>query len=68
MIGRPVKLDPSTEHLLEARQVASPNCDERPPGAGINLIVIHGISLPPGNYGGPEIDQLFTNCLDPAAR
>ena len=67
MIGQTVKLDPSGEYLLEARQVPSPNCDERPPGAGINLIVIHGISLPPGEYGGPEIDQLFTNCLDPAA-
>jgi len=67
MIGQPVKLDPSREHLLEARQLPSPNCDERPPGAAINLLVIHGISLPPGEYGGPEIDQLFTNCLDPAA-
>lgn len=46
--------------------MSSPNCDERPPDAGISLIVIHGISLPPGEYGGPEIDQLFTNCLDPA--
>lgn len=67
MAGQLVKIDPSGELLLEARQVASPNCDERPPGSGINLIVIHGISLPPGNYGGPEIDQLFTNCLDAAA-
>jgi len=62
-----VKLDPSGTRLLEARQVASPNFDARPPGAAIELIVIHGMSLPPGCYGGPEIDCLFTNTLDPAA-
>ena len=67
MMGQPVKLDPSGDYLLEARQQPSPNCDERPPGTGISLLVIHGISLPPGEYGGPEIDQLFTNCLDPDA-
>ena len=46
-----------------ARVVPSPNCDERPEGE-ISLIVIHGISLPPGQYGGPWIDALFTNTLD----
>ncbi len=51
--------------MLAARQVASPNFDERPPGCPVDLIVIHGISLPPGEYGGPWIDRLFTNCLDP---
>jgi len=51
--------------LLAARQVASPNFDERPSGCPVDLIVIHGISLPPGEYGGPWIDRLFTNCLDP---
>lgn len=55
------------DQLPDARQVPSPNCDERPCDCAIELIVIHGISLPPGNYGGPEIDQLFTNCLDPDA-
>ena len=50
--------------MLDARQVPSPNCDDRPPGYEIDLIVIHGISLPPGEYGGPEIDRLFTNSLD----
>ena len=59
--------DPNHDRLPDARQVPSPNCDERPAGCDIELIVIHGISLPPGNYGGPEIDRLFTNCLDPAA-
>lgn len=47
--------------------VASPNCDERPPDAAIELIVIHSISLPPGVYGGPHIIDLFTNRLDPLA-
>ncbi len=57
----------NTDLLPDARQVASPNCDERPDGCCIDLIVLHGISLPPGDYGGPEIDQFFTNCLDPTA-
>jgi AmpD protein len=50
-----------------ARQVPSPNCDDRPPGAKISLLVVHNISLPPGRFGGDEIEQLFTNRLDPAA-
>lgn len=45
----------------------TPNCDMRPGDAEIDLIVVHGISLPPGEFGGPWIDDLFTNCLDPAA-
>lgn len=45
----------------------SPNCDARPPGTSLDLIVVHGISLPPGRFGGPWIDDLFTNRLDPAA-
>lgn len=52
--------------LLEARSVLSPNCDERPDG-DIDLIVVHGISLPPGEYGGPWIDDLFCNRLDSGA-
>jgi N-acetyl-anhydromuramoyl-L-alanine amidase len=46
--------------------VASPNCDERPPGSRIELLVIHAISLPPGEFNGPGIEQLFLNRLDPA--
>lgn len=42
----------------------SPNCDARPEHAEIDLLVIHGISLPPGQFGGSYIDQLFTNSLD----
>ncbi len=47
-----------------AQQCRSPNRDARPPGEVPRLIVLHGISLPPGRFGGPEIEQLFTNCLD----
>jgi AmpD protein len=49
------------------RIVDSPNCDERPPGTEISLVVLHSISLPPGEYGGAAIERLFTNCLDPEA-
>jgi AmpD protein len=56
------------EGLLQgARYVASPNCDERPPGTAVTLLVLHSISLPPGEYGGDAIERLFSNRLDPAA-
>ena len=60
-----MKIDPSGDFLPGARQVSSPNCDDRPQECEPDLIVIHGISLPPGEYGGPEIDRFFTNTLDP---
>ena len=47
------------------RFLESPNRDPRPVGEEPSLIVLHGISLPPGSYGGPWIDQLFTNSLAP---
>lgn len=47
-----------------ARRLESPNRGPRPEGAGIELIVVHSISLPPGQYGGQEVQQLFTNTLD----
>ena len=53
--------------LHGARFIASPNCDERPEGSTIELLVIHNISLPPGEFGGPGIVELFTNRLDPGA-
>lgn len=53
--------------LSKARRCASPNCDDRPVGAAVSLAVVHGISLPPGRFGGPWIDALFTNRLDPDA-
>ena len=46
------------------RRIASPNCDIRPPGTAIDLLVIHNISLPPGEFGGDAVVQLFTNTLD----
>lgn len=55
----------ATGLLAGARSVYSPNCDDRPDGALPELVVIHGISLPPGRYGGPWIERLFTNTLPP---
>jgi AmpD protein len=51
--------------LAGARRIASPNCDARPEGEAIVLVVIHNISLPPGQFGGPGVEQLFSNRLDP---
>jgi AmpD protein len=59
-------VDAATGLLAGVRQVDSPNQDERPQGTEIDLLVVHAISLPPGEFGGPWVDQLFTNCLDPA--
>ena len=59
-------VDAAAGLLSFARQVPSPNCDDRPPGVTADLMVIHGISLPPGEFGGPWIDRLFTNSLPPA--
>jgi AmpD protein len=47
-----------------ARRCPSPNVGPRPDDAVVDLIVLHSISLPPGHYGGPEVEQLFTNRLD----
>mgnify|MGYP000569053436 CR=1 FL=1 len=49
--------------LSQARQMPSPNCDERPNGFEISLLVIHCISLPPGSYGGDAIERFFKNEL-----
>ena len=53
--------------LEGVRHSPSPNCNERPEGCEISLLVIHNISLPPGEFGGPWIDDLFQNRLDPDA-
>jgi len=53
--------------LPGTRFLASPNFDERPPGESICLLVVHSISLPPGEFGGDAIERLFTNHLDPTA-
>ena len=49
------------------RFLPSPNCDERPAGAALELLVVHNISLPPGEFGGDGIIDLFMNRLDPSA-
>lgn len=53
--------------LEPVRRVDSPNCDARPEGCDIDAVVVHGISLPPREYGGRWVDALFTNTLDPEA-
>ncbi|WP_413111093.1 1,6-anhydro-N-acetylmuramyl-L-alanine amidase AmpD [Thaumasiovibrio sp. DFM-14] len=57
-----------TAHWLDsASHVPSPFFDPRPAGEEISLLVLHNISLPPGEFGGPYIEQLFTGQLDPSA-
>lgn len=60
ILHSPLTLDAATGLLAGVPQVLSPHCDARPAGALAELIVIHGISLPPGQFGGPWIDRLFT--------
>ena len=50
--------------ITSARQCRSPNRDARPEGAALDTVVLHGISLPPGEFGGAEIEALFSNKLD----
>lgn len=66
MTAGPFTIEPSTGIVHPARQLASPNQSGRPPGCGVELAIIHAISLPPGQFGGGWIDRLFTNTLDPA--
>lgn len=51
--------------LDAATRNPSPNFNERPDSSDVSLLVIHNISLPPGQFGGPHICNLFSNCLDP---
>jgi len=68
IITVPERLRINKEGLAEGiRFIPSPNCDARPAGCAISLLVVHHISLPPGEFGGPGIVELFTNRLDPAA-
>ena len=62
-----MRIERASGLLDAARQRPSPNRDDRPAGFAVDLIVVHGISLPPGEFGGPWIDALFTNVLDPDA-
>lgn len=50
--------------LQGVRHIESPNYDERPDDQLVDLLVIHSISLPPGEYGGQYVEQFFQNCLD----
>lgn len=59
--------DALPRELQNTRQVASPNFSERPDGTQIDVLVIHNISLPPGQFGGGWVDELFCNQLDPDA-
>lgn len=58
-----MEVDLASGLMRGVAQIASPNFDARPPGVAADLIVVHGISLPPGEFGGPWIDRLFTNTL-----
>jgi N-acetyl-anhydromuramoyl-L-alanine amidase len=53
--------------LAQARRIPSPNCDARPPGAAVELLVLHNISLPPHQFGGQEVIDLFLDRLDISA-
>ena len=59
-----LQVDLETGLMRGAKQIASPNYDARPAEVEADLIVIHGISLPPGEFGGAWIDQLFAGSLD----
>ena len=60
-------IDLATGLLVGVRQVLSPFCNPRPAHVRPELMVVHGISLPPGEFGGPWIDRLFTGNLPAAA-
>jgi len=68
-MGEPASPEPGFEieasgWVSGARHLPSPNQDARPPGARIELLLIHNISLPPGEFGTGDIERLFTNRLD----
>jgi N-acetyl-anhydromuramoyl-L-alanine amidase len=66
----PAGATPASWHggwLDAAQAIASPNVDARPSGTIVDLVVLHSISLPPGQFGGDAIERLFTNRLDFAA-
>jgi N-acetyl-anhydromuramoyl-L-alanine amidase len=62
-----LQIEPATGLLAGVRQVLSPHFDARPKGVPPELIVVHGISLPAGEFGGPWIDRLFAGDLPPDA-
>lgn len=62
--GGDITVHSPTGLLVGVRQVFSPHHDARPSGVATDLVVLHGISLPPGEFGGPGIEQLFTGGLN----
>lgn len=60
-----MRVDRSAGRLSGVRFVPSPHQEARPPGAAVELVVLHGISLPPHRFGGPWIEDLFLGRLDP---
>ncbi len=62
-----MKIDLSSGIIEGVKQVPSPNCDSRPSGVRPEALIIHSISLPPGQYGGSEIEEFFCNKLDCSA-
>ncbi len=65
-MSRPEPPSPLWQHgwYQAARHLPSPNHGPRPEGVVVDLLVLHSISLPPGVYGGDEVQRLFTNRLD----
>ncbi len=59
-----MKMDHTSQWIEGVERIPSPNFDDRPPGFEPEVIIIHAISLPPGQYGGDYIDALFCNQLD----
>ena len=64
-LPRDLAYDAATGRLRPLPYRASPNHDARPAGCAVDLLVVHAISLPPGEYGGPWVDALFRNRLPP---
>lgn len=62
-----IRLNSQTGLVEGVRYTPSPNCDDRPVGIVVDTLVIHSISLPPGHFGGGDIEALFCNRLDPKA-
>lgn len=61
--GPELTIDTGRGLVAPARFVPSPNQDARPPGATLDLLVVHGIGMPPGQFGGPWVEKLFLNEL-----
>lgn len=65
--GAPLEVDRASGRLRGVRFLPSPHQEPRPPGAAVELVVVHGISLPPHQFGGRWIEDLFLGRLDPSA-